>query len=228
MNYQRIYNQIIERAQTRQLEGYKEKHHILPRCIGGLDVKENLVELTAREHFLCHKLLIEIYPKETKLWYALFLMAIGKQKRKKHHYIISSREYERIKNNWQSKVKGKPKPEGFMSAEIKQKISDSNKGVTRNKGSKFSEETCKKISEAKKGKSLSQNHVSNLRVALKNRKKWIKPSRKVEQYDLEGNLINIFNSSKEADIKMGGKGNNVADCCRGRQKSAYGFIWKYV
>lgn len=98
MNYQGIYNQIIERAQTRQLEGYKEKHHIIPRCIGGLDIKENLVELTAREHFLCHILLCEIYPKEHKLLWALWLMAIGKQKNKKTEpYKVSSREYERIK-----------------------------------------------------------------------------------------------------------------------------------
>ena len=33
MNYQKIYSQIIERAKNRQLEGYKEKHHILPITI---------------------------------------------------------------------------------------------------------------------------------------------------------------------------------------------------
>ena len=52
MNYQKIYNQIIERAKNRQLEGYKEKHHIIPRCLNGNNDKENLVKLTAREHFL--------------------------------------------------------------------------------------------------------------------------------------------------------------------------------
>jgi hypothetical protein len=80
MDYQRIYNQIIERAKTRQLDGYKEKHHIVPKCLGGSNDKINLVELTAREHFICHVLLCEIYPKENKLKHALFLMAIGKQK----------------------------------------------------------------------------------------------------------------------------------------------------
>ena len=83
MNYQKIYNQIIERAKNRQLEGYKEKHHVIPKCIGGLNDKENLVELTAREHFLCHRLLCEIYPNNQKLLWALWLMAIGKQKNKK-------------------------------------------------------------------------------------------------------------------------------------------------
>ena len=51
MDYQKIYDQIIERAKNRQLEGYKEKHHIIPKCVGGTNDKENLVELTAREHF---------------------------------------------------------------------------------------------------------------------------------------------------------------------------------
>ena len=196
--------------------------------MGGDDNKENIIQLTAREHFLCHRLLCEIYPNNDKLWYALFLMAIGKQKNKKHHYVVSSRLYEKIKIEWQSKVKNKPKPDGFMSEEIRQKISESNKGKSRNKGSKFSEETKQKISEAKKGKSLSKQHVENLKIGLKNRKKWIKASKQVEQYDLVGNLIKVFSSSKEADTEMGGKGNNVADCCRGRQKTAYGYVWQYL
>ena len=85
MDYTKTYNQIIERAQNRKLDGYTEKHHIVPKCIGGLDVKENIVKLTAREHFLCHMLLCEIYPKENKLKHALFLMAIGKQKVKENN-----------------------------------------------------------------------------------------------------------------------------------------------
>ena len=45
MNYKKIHDQIIERAKTRKLEGYKEKHHIIPRCMGGNDEPENLVQL---------------------------------------------------------------------------------------------------------------------------------------------------------------------------------------
>jgi hypothetical protein len=104
MNHQKIYNQIIERAQTRKLDTYVEKHHIMPKCIGGLDIKENIVELTAREHFLCHRLLCEIYPKEHKLLYALWLMAIGKKRSKDiDPYKITGREYERLKINFINK-----------------------------------------------------------------------------------------------------------------------------
>ncbi len=227
MNYQKIYHKIIERSKTRQLKCYKEKHHILPRCMGGDDNTDNIAELTAKEHFLCHRLLCEIYPYSDKLKYALFLMSIGKNKKRENQYNISGRIYERIKMDWNKMVKGKSKPEGFMSDETKQKISLANKGVSRNKGSKLSDETKQKISKSKKGKPLSAQHAENLKMAVQNRKPWVKPSRNVEQFDLEGNFLNIFNSSKEADILMGGKGNNVADCCRGRQKTAYGFIWKY-
>jgi hypothetical protein len=172
MNYQKIYNQIIERAKTRQLEGYKEKHHIIPKCLGGSNDKENLVELTAREHFLCHMLLCEIYPKEPKLWYALHLMSINKNK-KYTKYKVSSRMYEYIKNNTYSikrphseetkqKLR-KPKPEGFgeniskkltgikRSEETKQKISQSSKGKTRH-----TEEFKDFISKVHKNKNISE------------------------------------------------------------------------
>jgi hypothetical protein len=56
MNYQRIHDAIIERASNRTLLGYREKHHVIPRCMGGVDTANNLVELTAREHFIIHKL----------------------------------------------------------------------------------------------------------------------------------------------------------------------------
>lgn len=97
MDYQRIYNQLVERAQSRILEGYKEKHHILPKCMGGNNSKENLVELTAREHFLFHVLLCEIYPKNIKLYQALWLMSTNKNKKEGKRYKVSSRVYERIK-----------------------------------------------------------------------------------------------------------------------------------
>lgn len=56
--YSRWYNKIIQYRLKNQPEGYVEKHHIIPRCLGGLDTKNNIVRLTAREHFICHRLLV--------------------------------------------------------------------------------------------------------------------------------------------------------------------------
>ena len=182
MDYTKIYNQIVERAQTRKVDGYVEKHHIVPKCMGGLDVKENLVELTAREHFLCHRLLCEIYPQEPKLWYALWLMAIGKQRwLNSTPYNISSREYETIRIEFVKRVKGKP-----INEQHKTKIGKSN-------------------------------------------------SKQVIQYSILGEHINTFPSAADAERHINQKPtahwkelkNNINDCCRGKQKTAYGYIWKY-
>jgi hypothetical protein len=63
MNYERIYNEIITRAQQREsiIGQYYERHHIVPRCISGDDSNDNLVSVTLREHFLCHLLLTRMY-----------------------------------------------------------------------------------------------------------------------------------------------------------------------
>jgi hypothetical protein len=97
MNYQKIHDQIIERAKTRQLEGYKEQHHIVPKCIGGTNDKDNLVSLTAREHFIIHKILCEIHPTNKKLHDAVWCMIHLVNKHHQRGYVVSNREYEYLK-----------------------------------------------------------------------------------------------------------------------------------
>ena len=61
MNYKKIYEDLVNRGRTRELNAYKERHHITPRCVGGTDDDENLVYLTPEEHYVAHQLLIKIY-----------------------------------------------------------------------------------------------------------------------------------------------------------------------
>lgn len=97
MNYQKVYNQIVEKAISEKRKKYQgtyyEKHHIQPKCLGGADNKSNLVLLTAREHFICHWLLVRIYPNSTKLFHALWGMCNQKNKVQKR-YVPPSRAYE--------------------------------------------------------------------------------------------------------------------------------------
>ena len=74
MDYARVYDDLMMRARARSITGYSEKHHMIPRCMGGPNSKANIVELTAREHVMAHKLLVRIYPGNLKLWHALMLM----------------------------------------------------------------------------------------------------------------------------------------------------------
>jgi len=75
MNYKKIYDAIIEKAKTRPpLVGYLECHHIIPKCLGGNNDIENLVNLTPEEHYICHQLLVKIHPKNRSLLYAATMM----------------------------------------------------------------------------------------------------------------------------------------------------------
>lgn len=73
MNYRNAYEQIISARVAEPAVGVVERHHIVPRCLGGSDSKENIVKLTPKEHFVCHHLLARIYGGS--LWAAYFLMS---------------------------------------------------------------------------------------------------------------------------------------------------------
>lgn len=95
MDYKKIHDAIIERAKTRILEGYKERHHIIPRCMGGSNDVSNLVDLTAREHFIVHKLLCEIYPKHHGILKGYYAMAMLKQNQR--NISLTAREYNYLR-----------------------------------------------------------------------------------------------------------------------------------
>jgi hypothetical protein len=169
MNYLRIHDAIIDRARNRTLQGYTETHHVIPRCMGGSDDKTNLVELTAQEHFIVHKLLCEIYPDEVKLMYAYWAMC-NKQgsKRMIRDYKVSSREYERAK---------------LAFAELSSKLHSGkvswNRGLKTNKpswnrGITHSDETKRKIGLKSLGRKQSPETIAKRSKALKGRIPWNK------------------------------------------------------
>ncbi len=67
----------MERARNRTLSGYSEKHHVIPRCLGGSNHPDNLVRLTGSEHFLAHLLLVKMYPTHSGLAYAAHMMTVS-------------------------------------------------------------------------------------------------------------------------------------------------------
>lgn len=76
MNYKKHYDLLITRGKNRKLKEYVEQHHIMPKCMGGGDEPENLVELTPEEHYLAHQLLMKMYPDVRGLAYATQLMTV--------------------------------------------------------------------------------------------------------------------------------------------------------
>lgn len=102
MNYQRIYNKIINNRKQNIFQGHTETHHIKPRSLGGTDNTENLVDLSAREHFICHLLLTKIYPEGSVEWIKMtkaFMCMMFRQSDMQKRY-LNSRWYSFYKEKF--------------------------------------------------------------------------------------------------------------------------------
>ena len=89
MNYQAAYDRLIETRKAQETPcDYHEDHHIIPRCLGGADGPENMVSLTAREHFIAHRLLAKIHPDNTGLMFAVTAFRMLRKDRK-----LNSRQF---------------------------------------------------------------------------------------------------------------------------------------
>lgn len=149
MNYQRIYEQLTAKD---MIADYTEKHHIIPRCMGGTNDLSNLVRLTPEAHYVAHQLLVKIYPDNHKLVYAVVLMTVGNTRNNKMYGWLKRKNSIAVRN---SKL-GKPR-----SPETKAKLSAINKGKI------FSVETRAKMSAAKRGTVRSPETVAKMSASIK-------------------------------------------------------------
>lgn len=56
----------------------------------------------------------------------------------------------------------------------------------------------------------------------------LKEGKPIVQYSLKGEFINRWNSVSTASRTLGITREGIRDCCLGKQKTAFGFVWKYV
>jgi hypothetical protein len=171
--YTRWYNQITNRARFRITEGYTETHHIQPRSLGGTDDIDNLVELTAREHFICHWLLTKMTTGEgrAKMIYALNGMKRSNKFAQRYETKITARVYENLKKEFSAvhsaQMKGrKPWNRGVPITEEQRE--KNRKAAT---GKKFSPETIAKRSEKIKGQKRSNETKLRMSLAAKGKPK---------------------------------------------------------
>jgi hypothetical protein len=114
--YTDLYNKLIERSVERNWKkaSGRERHHIIPQSLGGSNDKRNLTYLSAREHFICHWLLIKMTEGEarSKMLYALMGMRAMSDVHQRYSSSVTSRVYEkyRIEHalNHSERMKGKP------------------------------------------------------------------------------------------------------------------------
>ena len=191
--YSIYYYNIINTAKSRTLstDTYVERHHIIPRSLGGNNDQHNIVKLTAREHLICHRLLIKITTgkHKSKMAFAAWRMVFSSNKHKRIK--VTSRVYESIRIEMAKAASEKGKAYRH-SAESKQKIAQSKIGKSRNvtwgdkiskahlgkKKSPLSDETKQKISSALTGVKqgpMSPESKKKLSDSKKGKKLYIDP-----------------------------------------------------
>jgi len=231
--YTKIYFSLIEAARQQTIDGYCERHHIVPKCLGGLDTPENLVKLTARQHFIAHLLLTKMC--EGKVKYKLYsayskMFCNGKDNQR---YLPTSRFYEyskkllsesltndnpchwvgvkekMIENHWNKSDKAN---------EIRQKISESKLGVKLN----LSLEQRKNRSLthlAERNNMFGKTHTDEVKAVLSNLK-----SKTYKLINIFTNQEIVFKNSKEY-FKENRKRYVLFNNCRS-QKRLFENEWK--
>lgn len=159
MDYRKIYDDLINKAKVREVpEGYSERHHIVPRSLGGSDASENLVNLTAREHFVAHALLVKFTTGAAryKMANALCHLCQNLSRHRKEGHIPNSRLFEMAKKEHSlavsKRMMGNTYTKGMtFSAEITKKKTLHLKGNKHAKGLVHSEESKRKMSIKRSG-----------------------------------------------------------------------------
>lgn len=126
MNYKKHYEKLISKARNRSIlkSEYKEVHHIIPKCMGGDDSKDNLISLFPEEHLVAHLLLVKIYPDNQKLIYAANMMT--------NFHSIDNKKYAWVRKQISNSMK---ENNPMHDLEVRKKVGDKIKGqVPWNKG----------------------------------------------------------------------------------------------
>jgi hypothetical protein len=135
-------------------EGFIEKHHIVPKCLGGTDTIDNLIALPIRAHFIAHALLHKAYPDHSGLAHAFAMMGVNNQYQKR---VVSSKLYELSKAARSKALKGIARPEW-----VKEKLRKP-KSNTQNYKKPKTKQHAYKISAALKGKPKTPEAIQKMR-----------------------------------------------------------------
>lgn len=180
MNHQAIHDALIAKYQDNPPEGYSERHHIMPRCMGGGNEKWNLIRLPARVHFIVHLLLAKIYGGE--LIHAAWMMSnMNKYSSRKYEWLrikISKRMSDN--NPAFTKVRDMSGRNNPMFG----KIGDKSPHFGKHRSAEFK----KRISELNLGKLLSQETRDKISLSHMGKRASAETREKMRQSHLKRNM----------------------------------------
>lgn len=259
MTYKEFINNILEtRGRFACGDEYHERHHIVPKCMGGTNEEDNLIDLFAREHFEAHRLLALENPDIQGFTYAWWCMCqcLGSSKKRdevtpeeyeearitfvqsisgennsfygKHH----TDESRRKNSEWHKQhMSGKNNPfyGKHHSTTTKEKNSLAHKGKSPRKGIKMSEDFCQHNSKVHKGQ-IPWNRGIPMSEDQKQKLSQRMTGKPSTQRKKVVciNTQTIYNSVTDASSQTSININSIVMVCKGRRKSASGYHWYYL
>lgn len=165
--YTRTYYNIVRKYLSTDLNAvYTEKHHIVPKSLGGSNDPDNIVRLPYKAHFVCHLLLVKMTTGKDRARMLNAFWGMHHMKRKdqdrNHGFKVHSRLYESLKTEYKKSRKNFRHTE-----ESKKKIGDAHRGKTLSDEHKALISKLRKESGTSwnKGIPMSDTHKANLSAA---------------------------------------------------------------
>lgn len=221
MDYRKHYNKLIEKGKNRMLEGdvYVEKHHIIPKSEGGADTEDNLISLTAREHFVAHWLLHREDVSNPKRAFAFWRMCNGQGRVLTENWFVpSSRAYEEGRASWKKAIsntlKGKKKTKEHIA-----KVAKANTGKKRTEAAKL------KMSKAAKNRPVSEGFYKMQQDMHIHAAKKRRPVLKLDKDT--GQVLERFDSLKAAAASVDRDSSNLHVAIKNNGISAK-YRWRYA
>lgn len=145
------YHKFIDRLRNQVVDGYCEKHHILPRSLGGSDDPSNIICLTVRQHYIAHWMLWKAYGGSMAVAFD-YMSGI-----KRYGSRLPSRTVEALKADVSKRISERPVSKETRQKQRAAKLGRSLPEKTKNKlrvamlGQRRGPEFAAKVSQAKRG-----------------------------------------------------------------------------
>ncbi len=233
------YYKIIEEANVKgRIKGdeYYEKHHIIPKSLGGSNDESNLVLLIPEEHYECHYLLTDMVEGEARAKMIFGWNIINSTRGINGEKMLGSKKYGELRRTLAKLMTG---VNSVFAKEVYQLNKDTGKIIKKfgSVGDAKRETGLKTISDCCRGNYVhagdylwiyaneyNDSKALELVKAYKNGK-----IKNIYKLDIKtGLILKEYSNTTTAAKDIGVNQCNIAQCCRGYIKSAGGYLWIYA
>ena len=251
MDYLKVYQRFIADRRSKEAAliasgEYTERHHVVPKSLGGTNESDNIIRLTAGDHFFAHLCLAKSYGEGQ--WAGVFAMAHlhSSKHRKKKLAAISKRRFVQLarvntgKAN-AKRLKGKPYREDSSRCEVLEIYNvDGRKevgpAVEISAKTGLSQSSISNLKSKKSGKTYSGWYMFEEEMIRSNNAK-VASGKKSATLVAGSNAKavrcidtgKVFPNREVAAAHVGvSSGRNITSVCMGKRERVAGYRWEYA